>query len=179
MKTFFRVLSYSTQLGFQLTFFFIYSVLGIIFGTFNIVLVIPMLKTLFNQQAEAAAVPGLPSFEFSADYLIGVFNHYYLSIIESKGAVNALLFVCVLIIITVLLANLFRYLERVMATKIRVDLVKNIRMEIFRSITQMHIGFFNNERKGDLISRFTNDVSEVEQNVINSLKSILKEPITI
>lgn len=179
MKTFFRVLSYSTQLGFQLTFFFLYSVLGIIFGTFNIVLVIPMLKTLFNQNQEAVAAPTIPEFEFSSDYVIDVFNHYYLSIIETRGAVNALLFVCVLIVITVLLANIFRYLERVMATKIRVDLVKNIRMEIFKSITQMHIGFFNNERKGDLISRFTNDISEVEQNVINSLKSILKEPITI
>jgi len=138
-----------------------------------------MLKTLFNQNQEAVAAPTIPEFEFSSDYVIDVFNHYYLSIIETRGAVNALLFVCVLIVITVLLANIFRYLERVMATKIRVDLVKNIRMEIFKSITQMHIGFFNNERKGDLISRFTNDISEVEQNVINSLKSILKEPITI
>src|SRR3954470_3552156 len=114
MKTFFRVLSYSSQLSFQLTFFFIYSVLGIIFGTFNIVLVIPMLKTLFNQHAEAVAVPPMPTFEFSSDYVIDVFNHYYLSIIETRGAVNALLFVCVLIVITVLLANIFRYLERVM-----------------------------------------------------------------
>jgi subfamily B ATP-binding cassette protein MsbA len=79
----------------------------------------------------------------------------------------------------VILANLFRYLERVMATKIRVDLVKNIRMDIFGKVTQLHIGYFNNERKGDLISRFTNDVNEVEGAVMNSLKAVLKEPITI
>src|SRR6478609_6288515 len=100
MKTFFRVLSYSTQLGFQLTFFFIYSVLGIIFGTFNIVLVIPMLKTLFNRDTVAAAIPAVPDFAISSTYIIGLFNHYYLSIIKSSGAVNALLFVCLLIIIT-------------------------------------------------------------------------------
>jgi subfamily B ATP-binding cassette protein MsbA len=179
MKTFFRVLSYSTQLGFQLTFFFIYAVLGVIFGAIYLVLIGPMLKTLFNPDREALAVPALPSFEFSEDYVTTVFNHYYRSTIETSGPIDALLFICILIVITVLLANIFRYLERVMATKIRVDLVRNIRMRIFGSLTQMHIGFFNNERKGDLISRFTNDVSEVEQNVINSLKSILKEPITI
>ena len=78
-----------------------------------------------------------------------------------------------------ILANLFRYLERVMATKIRVDLVKNIRMDIFKKVTQLHIGYFNNERKGDLISRFTNDVNEVENAVMSSLKAVLKEPITI
>ena len=98
-----------------------------------------MLETLFGQHEKAIAIPALPKFELSSDYLIDLFKHYYLSIIESRGAVDALLFVCILIIITVLLANIFRYLERVMATKIRVDLVKNMRMEIFKSITQLHI----------------------------------------
>ena len=54
-----------------------------------------------------------------------------------------------------------------------------MRMDIFRNISLLHIGFFNAERKGDLISRFTNDVQEVETAVMNSLKAVLKEPITI
>ncbi|MFN7329273.1 MAG: ABC transporter ATP-binding protein, partial [Bacteroidota bacterium] len=57
--------------------------------------------------------------------------------------------------------------------------MKNIRLDIFNKVTQFHIGYFNNERKGDLISRFTNDVNEVESAVMNSLKAVLKEPITI
>jgi subfamily B ATP-binding cassette protein MsbA len=65
------------------------------------------------------------------------------------------------------------------ATKIRVDLVRNIRLDIFSNVSKLHIGFFNSERKGDLISRFTNDVQEVESAVMNSLKAVLKEPITI
>jgi len=52
-------------------------------------------------------------------------------------------------------------------------------LEIFSKVTRLHIGYFNNERKGDLISRFTNDVNEVESAVMNSLKVVLKEPITI
>ncbi|HLZ16201.1 MAG TPA: ABC transporter transmembrane domain-containing protein, partial [Cyclobacteriaceae bacterium] len=179
MEIFLRILTYANNIGRRLGFFFLYSILGIIFGAFNIVLVIPMLKTLFKQGKGSLRVPSLPSFRFSTDYIIDSFNHYYLLIIRDYGQLNALLFVCTLIVACVILANLFRYLERIIATKIRVDLTKNIRMDIFKKLSLMHIGFFNNKRKGDLISRFTNDVMEVENAVMNSLKAVLKEPITI
>ncbi len=179
MKVFFRILSFANRLRVRLPLFFFYSILGIIFGAFNIVLVIPMLNVLFDKSDAVAAVPPLPSFSLSTDYVAGAFDHYFLLIIHDYGRLNALLFVCALIVLCVVLANLFRYLERVIATKIRVDLVRNIRLEIFRKVSLLHIGFFNNERKGDLISRFTNDVYEVENAVMNSLKAVLKEPITI
>jgi subfamily B ATP-binding cassette protein MsbA len=179
MNTFFRILSYANKLNQRLVLFFGFSILGIIFGAFNIVLVMPMLDTLFNQTEKITTAPALPEFSLSVDFIVGVFNHYFLQIVTSRGPLDALLFVCALIVTCVILANMFRYLERVMATKIRVDLVKNIRMDIFKKVTLLHIGYFNNERKGDLISRFTNDVSEVETAVMNSLKAVLKEPITI
>ncbi len=179
MKAFFRILSYANKLNTRLVFFFMYSFLGIIFGAFNIVLVMPMLDVLFKETKNVPVIPPLPEFTVSTDYIIGVFNHYFIQIVVNYGALNSLLFVCALIVGCVILANLFRYLERVMATKIRVDLVKNIRMDIFKKVTQLHIGYFNNERKGDLISRFTNDVNEVENAVMSSLKAVLKEPITI
>ncbi|MEY4929888.1 MAG: hypothetical protein RI909_612, partial [Bacteroidota bacterium] len=179
MNSFFRILSYANKLRSRLAFFFGYSILGIIFGAFNIVLVMPMLDVLFKETKKVPAIPPIPEFAVSTDYVIGVFNHYFIQIVVNHGALNSLLFVCALIVACVILANLFRYLERVMATKIRVDLVKNIRMDIFKKVTQLHIGYFNNERKGDLISRFTNDVNEVENAVMNSLKAVLKEPITI
>ncbi len=179
MKVFFRVLSYADRLPRRLTFFFLYSILGIIFGAFNILLVMPMLDVLFKQTGNPTTIPAIPPFEFSFDFITGLFNHYFTAILKQQGPLNSLLFVCALIMVCVILANLFRYLERVMATKIRVDLVKNIRMDIFGKVTQFHIGYFNNERKGDLISRFTNDVNEIENAVMNSLKAVLKEPITI
>ncbi len=179
MKTFFRILSFANSLNARLVLFFTYSILGIIFGAFNIVLVIPMLQVLFEQGSKVIVVPALPDFSFSSDYLVKMFNHFFLAVVRDQGSLDALLFVCALIVVCVVLANLFRYAERVMATKIRVDLVKNIRMEIFRKVSLLHIGYFNSERKGDLISRFTNDVQEVESAVMNSLKAVLKEPITI
>ena len=179
MKLFFRILSFANRLNLRLPLFFFYSVLGIIFGAFNIVLVIPMLNVLFDKSGATVTVPPVPAFSLSTEYVTGVFDHYFLSTIHDHGKLKALLFVCGLIVVCVIMANLFRYLERVIATKIRVDLVRNIRLEIFRKVSQLHIGFFNDKRKGDLISRFTNDVFEVETAVMNSLKAVLKEPITI
>jgi len=178
MKTFLRILNYTPHIASRLVWFFVFSILGIIFGAFNIVLVIPMLQVLFSRNI-GDPVPPLPDFNFSSDYMIGVFNHYFRTIIQENGSLNALLFVCGLIVLCVLFANVFRFLERVVATKIRVDLVRNIRLDIFNNVSRLHIGFFNSERKGDLISRFTNDVQEVETAVMNSLKAVLKEPITI
>ncbi|MBX2942589.1 MAG: ABC transporter ATP-binding protein [Cyclobacteriaceae bacterium] len=178
MKTFLRILNYTPKIKSRLVLFFLFSILGIIFGAFNIVLVIPMLQVLFSRNINDP-VPVLPDFSLSSDYVVGVFNHYFRLIIQENGSLNALLFVCGLIVLCVFLANAFRFLERVVATKIRVDLVRNIRLDIFSNVSRLHIGFFNSERKGDLISRFTNDVQEVEAAVMNSLKAVLKEPITI
>ncbi|MEJ0056713.1 MAG: ABC transporter transmembrane domain-containing protein [Bacteroidota bacterium] len=179
MKIFFRILSYARNIGQKLALFFTFSILGIIFGAFNIVLVVPMLDVLFKQDTTVLVVPEIPSFSFSPDYIVTVFNHFFFGIIRDRGQLDALLFVCALIVACVILANVFRYLERVMATKIRADLVKNMRMDIFKNVTKLHIGYFNSSRKGDLISRFTNDVQEVETAVMSSLKAVLKEPITI
>jgi len=178
MKTFFRTLSYAPGISRRLFFFFFFSVLGIIFGAFNIVLVMPMLSVLFKN-ASVVLVPPVPPFSFSSDFIVGLFQHYFLFVIRDYGRLNALLFVCALIVICVVLANLFRYLERIVATKIRVDLVKNIRQAIFENVSLFPIGYFNSQRKGDLLSRFTNDVMEVESAVVSSLKAVLKEPITI
>src|SRR5690606_16485564 len=100
-------------------------------------------------------------------------------IIVEQGKLEALLFVCVSIVTMVLIANLFRYLERMSASVIKVDVVRNMRMHVFTNASRLHIGFFNDQRKGDLISRFTNDIAEVENAVVNSLKSVLKEPIVL
>src|SRR5690606_30273581 len=104
---------------------------------------------------------------------------YFAEVFTTYGPARALGFVCALIVVFLLISNIFRFMERVTASKLKVDVVKNLRMEIFEKVSLMHIGFFNDQRKGDLISRFTNDVSEVEGAVVNGLKSVFKEPVTL
>jgi len=84
MKIFFRILSYANKLRTRLVFFFLYSFLGVVFGAFNIVLIIPMLSVLFRQRNEQVEVPTIPEFAFSTDYLLGIFNHYFLNIIKNN-----------------------------------------------------------------------------------------------
>jgi subfamily B ATP-binding cassette protein MsbA len=179
MKTFFRILSYADKSTSRLILFFIYSLIGIVFGTFNVVLLMPMLRVLFKMDDAMKQIPPMPAFSFTTDYVTQVFQHYFIIINQGRGPYGALVFVCALLLVTNILANLFRYLERVMATKLRVDLVRNLRMDIFNKVTLLHIGYFNSQRKGDLISRFTNDLQEVESGIMNSLKAVLKEPLTI
>ncbi|HYG19581.1 MAG TPA: ABC transporter ATP-binding protein, partial [Ohtaekwangia sp.] len=104
---------------------------------------------------------------------------YHFTTFAQEDPMKALTFVCGMIIVFVFLSNMFRYMERMAASRMKVDVVKNMRMEIFDKVSRLHIGFFNDQRKGDLISRFTNDIGEVENAVVNSLKSVMKEPITM
>lgn len=179
MKVFFRVLNYANRLPRRMTFFFVYSIIGIFFTTMNITLAKPMLDVLFDKTEKIVEITPKPDFQFSPSYITDSFKHYFSKIVVEQGAFASLYFICILICVTMLLGNTFRYLERVIATKIRADLVKNLRMDFFTKISQMHIGYFNTSRKGDLISRFTNDVAEIENAVMNSLKSVLREPLMI
>ncbi|WP_276366365.1 ABC transporter ATP-binding protein [Chryseolinea sp. H1M3-3] len=181
MKTFFRIFNYAPNLAPRLVQFLIFSVFGIIFSVTNIALVVPMFGMLYkNRDSSNVVVPAnLPDFTFSINYAIELFDYYFTRVIRDHGPTTALLFICVLVIISILLKNLFQYMERMVASHVKVDVVKNLRMHIFKNVSQLHIGYFNDQRKGDLISRFTNDVAEVENAVVNSLKFVLKEPITI
>lgn len=179
MSTLMRILTYSRRLVPRFFLFFIFMLLGVVFGAFNLVLIIPMLEVLFSTSAQSTTVPELPEFSLSSDYVLGVFNHYFLLIINSYGRQEALLFICGLIVVCVLIANTFRYLERMVATKIKVDLVRNMRLHIFERVSLLHIGYFNSKRKGDLISRFTSDVLEVEVAVLYLLRAVLKDPFTL
>ncbi len=180
MEIYLRILRYAPRIYSRFAKFIVFSILGILFSVANIALVIPMLNILFGYTEKTIKViPALPKFSLSINYVLDVFNYYFVTIIKQYGPMDAMLFICASIIVSVLLTNLFRYVERMTASRIKVDVVKNMRMNIFRNVSDLHIGFFNNQRKGDLISRFTNDVAEVESAVVNSLKFVWKEPITI
>ncbi|HMJ70853.1 MAG TPA: ABC transporter ATP-binding protein [Cyclobacteriaceae bacterium] len=178
MKTFFRILQYSGNIRSRVILFLLFSTLGVMFTAVSLVSIQPMMQVLFDK-VEVTTVPAMPEFSFSAEYFIGVFRHHFTSVLVEYGKAQALLFVCGFIAGAVLIGNTFRYMERIIASKVRLDVVKNLRSAVFRNITRMQVSFFNNHRKGDLLSRFTNDVSEVESAVMNSLKAVLKEPITL
>lgn len=179
MKIYLRILRYAPRLLRRLIEFFLYSVPGSILGVSTMAMVAPLLNALFGYRSDEAAVTTLPAFSFSVDYAIAAFNYYLNRIMQDHGPIKALLFVSASMVLVRFLSNVFIYMERMAASRIKVDVVRGLRMHIFRNATLLHIGYFNDQRRGDLMSRFTNDVSEVENAVVNSLKFVIKEPITI
>jgi ATP-binding cassette, subfamily B, bacterial MsbA len=177
MKIYLRILQYAPHVGKQLFKFLIFSILAAVFSAAYLGLAKPMLDILFFQKL-SSNVAQIPEFSISVDFLKNIVQYYFTRAIQEQGPLQALMYVCLSIVFFMFLSNLARYMERMVASVVRVDIVKNLRVDIFRNVSNLHIGFFNDQRKGDLISRFTNDVNEVEVTVVNGFKAI-KEPITL
>lgn len=176
MNVYFRMLQYAPGAGSRFVKFILFSVLSSVFSATYLGLLMPMMNILFKQDVNEPTLP--EKFEFSSSYFKAWFQVHFLEILDKNGYVTTLLYVCVGIVVFVFLANLFKYMERMVASRVKVDVVRNIRVHIFKNVSLLHIGYFNDQRKGDLISRFTNDVSEMENTVVNGFKAI-REPITL
>ncbi len=181
MKTYLRILSFAKPYRRYLPQYLLFATLSIVFGLINFTMLIPLFEVLFNQVDESARqqVQSLPNFSFSIPYIRSVFDYYFMQVIAARGKVGALVFVCLIIVVSVFLANLFRYFSGITLAKIRASVIRKLRMRIFDQVSQLHLGYFSNERKGDIMSRITNDVQEVENSVVNTLKVAFKEPATI
>jgi len=179
MQIYLRILGYAPGLSGRLVKFFVYAIFGVVFSAGYLAMTMPMLKILFDPKVSRVVPPAPGQFEFSKTWAQAFFDHHFIRIVQEYGPHTTLLFICISIIVLMIVGNTLRYFERMTASRIKVDVVKNMRMHIFKNITSLHIGYFNDQRKGDIMSRFTNDVSEVETSVSNSLKSVMKEPITI
>jgi len=161
--------------------YLVYTLLAIVFGLLNFTLLKPLFDVIFEQVAPESLEKfrQLPSFELSLDYALYLFNHYFLEVRDTYGKFGTLLFVCLIIVGSVFLSNLFTYLSGVVLAKVRAQVIKGMRMDIFEKVSRLHLGYFSNERKGDLLSKMTNDVQEVENTIVQSLRVVFREPATI
>lgn len=181
MQTYLRILSYARPFGRFVPTYIIYTLFSIIFGLINFTLLKPLFDVIF-EQVEPQSLEKfrtLPPFSFSIEYFTGLFNHQFLSVQDEYGKMGTLIFVCIIIVISVFLSNLFTYLSGVVLAKVRATVIKGMRMNIFQKVGDLHIGYFSNERKGDLMSKMTNDVQEVENTIVQSLRVVFREPATI
>ncbi|WP_192346501.1 ABC transporter ATP-binding protein [Algoriphagus sp. Y33] len=181
MKTYLRILSYAKPYGKFVPIYIIYAFLAIVFGLLNFTLLKPLFDVIFEQvdPISLAQYSEKPEFSFSLAYFSHLFNYNFLQIAEEFGKMGTLYYVCAIIVISVFLSNLFTYLSGVVLAKVRAVVIKRMRMDIFGQVTKLHIGYFSNERKGDLMSKMTNDVQEVENTIVQSLRVVFREPVTI
>lgn len=154
----------------------VFNFLSAVFGAFSFLLLIPSLKILFGTQELVLNKPevglNVSSFTEYSNYLIS-------RVIELYSHEKALIFIGFFIVITVFLKVGFYYLANYMIVVIRNGVVRDIRSKIYRKILKLQLGFFSDERKGDIMARMTGDVTEVENSIMNSLEMMIKNPILI
>lgn len=173
MKTYFRILAYARPFGWAAPLYGLFTVFYVIFGVLNLAMLIPVLEIILNN---TEPIPE-PEFSYSLDYL-GKYSKFYLAEqVETSGQSGAILSVIVALMISVLLSNTFRYLSTVILAKFRVNLITNLRTEFYEHISRLDLSYFTNRNRGDLLSRGTVDLQQVENTVINTLKVLVKDPL--
>ncbi len=179
MRIFWRIMSYTRPYRAFAPLYVLLATLAIIFGTVNFTLLVPLFDILFKSTEQSIAQPLEPVFSFNVLYLKDLFNYHFVKILNDKGASSALVYVCAVLTLSVFFANLFKYWSFCLINTVRTRGIQKLRDSVFEKLLSLETSFFTNERKGDLMSRMSNDLSQIEFQVINVMKTIFKEPFTI
>jgi len=185
MKAFFRTIGkYLLPYKKNIILNVIFNFLSAIFSVFSLVSMIPLLKILFGMDAKAYGYISLKSAFVSMGAMGNAIKHniYCLitQIIDSpNGSTKALIYIGLFLITMVALKVGFTYLASYYIAYLRNSVVRDMRMNIYTKTLSLPVGFFSEERKGDIMARITGDVTEVESSVINSLEMLIKNPIII
>lgn len=179
MKTYFRVLTYAKPLGWLAPQYLIYALFQTVFSVITLGVLTPVLNVLFMVETDAAEIPeSIPDFYLGLQYFKDVFNYYFLDLVQEDRFL-ALQFVCGILIVSIFLSNLFKYLLAVISAIVRANVISNLRNALYDRLINMHIGYYTEERKGNIMSKVMADVQEVENTVVNSLKVVVKEPLML
>ncbi len=178
MESFKRLLSYARPFNRFWPGFLVLSILSVIFGVVNYALIGPLLTVLFEPgNVEQQLV--MPEFALSAEYFQELFRYALTSIMNASGPLKALMFVCLIIIATSFLSNLARYFSYRILINMRTYIMQNIRRALFEKISSLNVGYFNDQKKGEILSCISNDVTEVQNGVANSLHILFRDPLLI
>lgn len=153
-----------------------FNLLSALFSVFSMGMMIPILSILFNMQPD---VTQMVPWDMTLDSVSNNIYYYITHIKLTQGAGWSLLFVGSFVIVATAFKTGFAFLASIVLVGVRNNVVRDIRDRIYRKIIVLPMGFFSEERKGDLMSRVMSDVQEVENSVMSSLSMILKNPVLI
>lgn len=160
----------------RLTKSIIFNILHAICGTMSLALLAPMLGILFKTQPD---VTEKMAFAFDLTTIKNIFYYYITEVRNVYGASSTLIFVGLIAVFATALKTGFAYLAAYETIYIRNGVVRDIRRQIYLKVLSLPLPFFSEERKGDIISRMTGDVQEVEGSIMNSLEMFFQSPILI
>ena len=159
------------------------NILSVIFSLFSLTMVVPLLGVLFGIQP---IVTEMPEVTLNPNNIIDLFYYEVSQLILNdagqitlEGQMKALVFICVFVVVTFFLKNLFRYLALFFSAPLKNGVVRDIRNRIYHKVVNLPLAYFSEEKKGDIIAKMTSDVQEVESSIMSSVEVVFKEPFTI
>ena len=178
MESFKRLLQFARPFSRFWPGYLVLSIFSVVFGVVNYALIGPLLTVLF-EPANVQQQLTLPEFALDPEYFQSLFRYLLTSIMQGYGILKALMFVCGILIFTSFLSNLTRYLSQRILVSMRTYIMQNIRRALFNKISSLNVGYFNDQKKGDILSSISNDVTEVQNGVANSFHVLFREPLLI
>ena len=158
----------------------VFNILSAVLNIFSFAALIPILQILF-QTGDAKAATALMDWDWGnvQDVLMNNLNYYVNQLISIFGQTTTLLFIGLFLALTTALKTGAYFLSSATIIPIRTGVVRDIRNQLYKKITALPLGFFSEERKGDIIARMSGDVQEVESSIMSSLDMLFKNPILI
>lgn len=186
MKTYIRILQYVKPYWKRLILIFILSVLYAVLNGVSIYLVIPLLDTLFQESSVSSQPSTTQQIDQTSSLLPGFINDFKDSVSEwftnfvyQGEKIDILLKICFIILLVFFLKNLFGYLQSNLMSYVEYSSMNDLRDAAYRHLHKLPIGYFKKEKVGNLISRFTNDVTKIQDSVSATFSNLIKEPLTI
>ncbi len=177
MRDFFKILKrFIPPYKRQLILSVLFNLLSALFSVVAMLFMIPMLNVLFQKTHE---IMNLVPWELTKDALENNLYYYITQIKLEYGVLAIMPFIGVLILFTTFLKVGFTYLAAHQTVDIRNNVVKDIRLQLFDKLMSLPLGFYSEEKKGDVLSRATGDVTEVENSIMSSINMLLKNPVII
>jgi ATP-binding cassette, subfamily B, bacterial MsbA len=173
MKKYSRIFGYLRKYPGKLALYFLCTILATVFGVISIGMLIPFFGLIFDtgQSAGADMIKTNVLGSYITDTLV--------NIIDERGKVAGLTVICIFIITSTILKNFFLYLSNRISAPLRSLIITQLRAELYDKILRLPVGYFTEKRKGDIISRMTNDISEIEASVVGTFDGMIKDPLTV
>lgn len=176
MKELIRIFAYIKSYWHYAILNIVSNLLFILFSFFNIAIFLPFVNILFNNETPITVKPEL---QLSTEQLLKYLNYIVNQIIEENGKFYAMIFVSVLFIIFSVLNNFFKYLGLYFLAPLRNGMIKDLRNDIYKRLLILPLSFYSNQKKGDLMSRLTSDINEIEWSIVSTLQMAIKDPVNV
>ena len=158
----------------------VFNILSAVLNIFSFAALIPILQIIFKT-GDGKAATGWMAWDWgnAQEVLMNNLNYYVTTLLAEHGQTTTLLFFGLFLAFTTMLKTGAYFLSSATIVPIRTGVVRDIRNQLYRKITALPLGFFSEERKGDIIARMSGDVQEIESSIMSSLDMLFKNPVLI